>query len=247
MEYSFNLQIAEKFGVNAAIFLKNIGFWIAKNTGNNKHCYDGYHWTYNSISSFTALFPFWNERQIYTVVNNLLEKKIIKKGNYNKIGYDRTLWYTIIDKEVFSICVEPILHKSKMEVTKKQNPTTKKVTPIPDINTDVNPDNKPNKKEKPIKHKHGEYKHVQLTDIEYDKLKERFGDFTKDKIKNLDEYLEIKNVSYKNHYLVILKWERSNEKNQRNFKPGFKGSGEEVREGKTPEKLSNNSTEVSIG
>jgi hypothetical protein len=250
MEYGFNLEIAEKLSVNEAIFLKNIGFWIAKNTCNKKHFKDGHYWTYNSIVSFKALFPFWTEKQIYTIIQKLLDKKIIKKGNFNKIGYDRTLWYTIIDKKVYSICVKPILPKSKMDITNESNRLPENVKPIPDINTDIITDNKPDKKkkEKPVKHKHGEYKHVQLTDDQFNNLVEMLGENGLQYwIKKVDEYLELNpKKSYGNHLLVIKNWSRRNGKDQQSNAESFKESGGEIRKGES-EKLSNTSTEITIG
>ena len=60
-------------------------------------------------------------------------------------------------------------------------------------------------KSKPTKHKHGEYKHVLLTDEEYELLKDKVDN--RDKwIKILDEAIETKGYKYKNHSLVIQKW-----------------------------------------
>ena len=55
------------------------------------------------------------------------------------------------------------------------------------------------------KHKHGEYNHVLLTDDEYQKLLEEY-DNAEEIIKYLDEYIEMKGVSYKSHYMAIKKW-----------------------------------------
>lgn len=72
-------------------------------------------------------------------------------------------------------------------------------------------------KEKEIHHRHGEFGHVLLTDREYDKLVEDFGeDLTAGGIKAVDEYCEQKGTSYKNYNLTIRKWgiERAREENQ---------------------------------
>ena len=60
---------------------------------------------------------------------------------------------------------------------------------------------------KAVKHKHGEYNHVLLTDKEVEKLIEEHGkDMTVKLIKFLDEYIEMKGYKAKNHYLAIKKW-----------------------------------------
>lgn len=57
------------------------------------------------------------------------------------------------------------------------------------------------------KKKYGEYAHVMLTDSDYEKLKNTYGeDMTNDCIKYLDEYIEMKGYKAKNHYLCIKKW-----------------------------------------
>jgi hypothetical protein len=62
-------------------------------------------------------------------------------------------------------------------------------------------------KKKPVKHKHGEYKHVLLTDEEVDKLKKEYGEaMTRNLIVFLDEYIEMKGYKAKSHYLAIRKW-----------------------------------------
>ena len=56
-----------------------------------------------------------------------------------------------------------------------------------------------------IKHKYGEYKHVLLTDKEYEKLKKDYVNY-EELIKYLDEYIEMKGYKAKNHNLAIRKW-----------------------------------------
>ena len=56
---------------------------------------------------------------------------------------------------------------------------------------------------------------VELTDGEYQKLVERFGEYdTKDKIENLALYIKSKEAKYKCHYSTILSWDRKNAKEQ---------------------------------
>ena len=57
------------------------------------------------------------------------------------------------------------------------------------------------------KNKHGEYKHVLLTDEELSKLSKEFSSIDA-MIKNLDEYIEMTGKKYKNHNLVLRKWQK---------------------------------------
>lgn len=57
------------------------------------------------------------------------------------------------------------------------------------------------------KHTHGEYKHVRLTDDEYQKLAEEYGQQrTDDAITFLDEYIEEKKYKSQSHYLAMRRW-----------------------------------------
>lgn len=75
-------------------------------------------------------------------------------------------------------------------------------------NTVSNTVQKSNKKEK---HKYGEYKHVQLSDDDMDKLKALFPNDLDKRIKALDEYIEETGKVYKNHYLTITRWAKEDE------------------------------------
>lgn len=76
-----------------------------------------------------------------------------------------------------------------------------------DKDKDTDKDKDKRKKEK-IKHTYGVYKHVRLTDDDYKRLCDEYGDIkTGECITFLDEYIEMK-PRYKanNHYLCIRKW-----------------------------------------
>ena len=60
---------------------------------------------------------------------------------------------------------------------------------------------------KDTKHIYGTYKHVRLTDEEYQKLCKEYGETEAGKaIIYLDEYIEMKGYKAKSHYLCIRKW-----------------------------------------
>jgi uncharacterized phage protein (TIGR02220 family) len=125
MEHSFDIYIAKLYGIPSAVLLKNIYFWIEKNRANEKNYYDGYYWTYNSKKAFAELFPYMTARQIDYALQKLIDDGLIVTGNYNKVAYDRTLWYAITKKGY------SILQKCEMDVTDLGNGDTESVSPIP--------------------------------------------------------------------------------------------------------------------
>ena len=143
MQHSFDIDIATEYGILEAILLNNLWFWIEKNKANNTNFYDGYYWTYNSTRAFNELFPYVSQRQIQTALKRLIDSEILITGNYNKSTYDRTLWYA------FSKKGKCIMQKCKMEDAKMLNGLGENVEPIPDINSNNKPNNKPNKFIKP--------------------------------------------------------------------------------------------------
>ncbi len=135
MHHSFDISIAEKFGVNVAIFLNNMAYWIKHNMANEKHFYDGRYWTFNSVKAYSSLFPYWTEKQVRTVLDQCLDNGLIVKGNYNSNKYDQTKWYSLTD---FSLKLLNLtnLPNGQIELGKKANRNDSKGKPIPNINTD---------------------------------------------------------------------------------------------------------------
>lgn len=63
------------------------------------------------------------------------------------------------------------------------------------------------KKQTEEKHKYGEYQHVLLTDRQYEKLVNDYGEFeVQNAIKFLDEYIQMKGYKAKDHNLALRKW-----------------------------------------
>ena len=139
MIHSFTTHIAEMVGMDGAVFLQHFYFWHLKNKGNNKHKHQGKYWTYNSINGFKEMFTYLSKNQIYYSLKKLEKKGYILKGNFNKIGYDRTSWYALTNKAL-RLFVEGTSSKGQIEVTKRANGDPKKGEPIPDIDTfiDIN-------------------------------------------------------------------------------------------------------------
>lgn len=91
----FNIDDAAKYGVDAAIILHNLRFWLDHNKANNTFIYDGYVWTYNSARAMSDLFPYWTSNKIQKLMKKLESDGVVITGNYNKAGYDKTKWYTL--------------------------------------------------------------------------------------------------------------------------------------------------------
>lgn len=96
--HTFSVRLAEKYGPIESIILSNICWWVEYNEKNGKHFYEGKYWTYNSNSAFEKLFTYLTPSQIRYTIQRLRDKGALFVGNFNRMAYDRTLWYTVSDE-----------------------------------------------------------------------------------------------------------------------------------------------------
>ena len=134
MQHHFDVELAQKYGVAEAILLNHFEYWIELNRTNEKNFYDGRYWTFNSMKAFSKIFPYMTEKKIRNALKHLQDEGLIVTGNYNKLAYDRTLWYA------FSDLAESILPKGQMEDPEMANGYFQKVEPIPDNKPDNDTD-----------------------------------------------------------------------------------------------------------
>lgn len=143
MEHSFLIEDAKKYGVECAVLLKNIRFWLDKNIANSKHIKEERVWTYNSAKAFKELFPYLTERQIRIRLEKLEAAGILITGNFNEKNYDNTKWYSVKEEKYNLFPAsgqdeETHLPNGNMEVTKPSHGCYQTVRPIPYSNTDSN-------------------------------------------------------------------------------------------------------------
>lgn len=119
------IEDLQKYGAEEAIMLYNFRFWIWKNKANEKHFHEGRYWTYNSKKAMVKIFPFWTERRIKTILDNLTKKGALLKGNFSDNKMDRTNWYSLVDGNV-------LMEKQFSSASIDENRP---------LNTDIIPDN----------------------------------------------------------------------------------------------------------
>ena len=118
-----NTTLANEIGLNEAIVLQQINYWIEINKRAGKNYYDGKYWTYNSIKSWHENnFKFLSVETVRRVFTKLEKSGFIITGNYNKDPRDKTKWYTINDKKLEELYFEVEDRKKKLENEKlKEN------------------------------------------------------------------------------------------------------------------------------
>lgn len=215
MVHHFDTEIAEEYGINAAIILENMRFWIDKNAANGVNYHDGRYWTYNSVKAFEVLFPYMKPSTIKRTLQKMEEDGLILTGNYNKSAYDRTKWYALTDKANAIVGNDrSIGQKQQMEELESENGKVENDQPIPDRKPYRKPVDKPD-----IRHKHGEYQNVLLTDSDLSKLKEEYPRDWQERIERLSSYMASTGKSYKSHLATIRNWAR---RDKQADKPAYK-------------------------
>ena len=115
--HHFDVRVAKELGINSAVLLANMIYWIEKNEANETNYHEGKYWTYNSIKAYGEIFPYLSERQIRYALDKLEEENIVITGNFNKVGFDKTKWYTLSDYGksylqsvmfVYTLCLTPL-------------------------------------------------------------------------------------------------------------------------------------------
>jgi len=94
-QHYFNVEIAKEYGLREAIVIQSLGYWLEKNIRDKRNFKEGRAWTFNSVKDMQKYFPYFTEKVLYNILRSLAQQGLIIKGNFNKIGYDKTTWYSL--------------------------------------------------------------------------------------------------------------------------------------------------------
>lgn len=159
-----------------------------------------------------------------TTFSEYKQRKAFKK--LESLGLIRTKLKGVPPKRYIQIDEQQIMNLFDIQIPKNSGSKTEKIQ-------DLNPEklrtnnnttnkntvnNKYNKKENREKKKFGEFGNVLLTDEEYNKLIDRYGEQTTERfIKNLDLWLG-EGHTKKSHYMTIIRWvENEKEKGAKSY------------------------------
>ena len=165
---------------------------------------------------FSDTIPY-NENMLATVTDTNIDvvrnaMKLFTELNLIDVLEDSTIFMSEVDKmlgsegwsaervrnyRVKALQCNTDVTNCNTDVTKSKSKSKSKSIEIDNIDTNVSISN--------AKSKFGEYKHVLLTDEQYQQLKAGYKN-ADELIKFLDEYIEMKGYKAKSHYLAIKKW-----------------------------------------
>lgn len=156
-----------------------------------------------AIVNGTITIPNWEKHQTVDAVERYKEQARERALNYRQRQ-------KAIAAENSSVTQSNVTHNVTRNVTRNVTVTQNHAVEE-DIDKDIEEDIKEIDKEKPTRHKYGEYQNVLLSDEDFEKLKKEFFDWS-DRIERLSAYMASTGKSYKNHLATIRNWARRDSK-----------------------------------
>lgn len=104
------VDLAARYGLDVAVFIQNIYYWVRKNEANQEHFYDGRYWAHSSYRGLEKWFePLWSMQQIKRIVSKCRDQGLLLVGDYNPDGFTHTNWYSVTDAvlEIYGDSPEP--------------------------------------------------------------------------------------------------------------------------------------------
>lgn len=134
-------------GLNKAIFINQLNYWLEINEKADRNFENGYYWVYNTYENWAENdFPFWSVDTVKRVITSLENSGVVISANYNRMKMDKTKWYRI-DYERLQEIIDSVFcpeQKSRKEgsdhITNRADCTVEERNEhkaIPEITTDI--------------------------------------------------------------------------------------------------------------
>lgn len=131
--HMMNVDMAIKYGTDCALLLHHFIHWIRFNHSLGRNFHEGRTWMYQTRKEMAANFPYWSEDEVRRLTDKLVDLGVLRKGNFNKSNFDKTLWYAFENEKMFTI---GNFAKSTGETAKSTGETAK---PIPNTEPNTEP------------------------------------------------------------------------------------------------------------
>jgi DNA-binding PadR family transcriptional regulator len=133
-------ELAEEIGLNEAITLSQLNYWIEKS---GKEI-NGKKWIYKTVDHWNEQdFTFWSKKTIQRTLTKLENEGWIFSDNFNQYGFDKTKWYALNEEKIENLLgiyrhKEPRTKGSRQFVPMEEDILS---LPIPEITTDIKESN----------------------------------------------------------------------------------------------------------
>lgn len=96
--HNFNITLAKRYGIEEAILIEHIYWWIHKNECEEVEdmVHEGAVWCRSTARGFAKYIPYMKPDKIWRILKKL-EGRVLRVGNFNRQALNQTLWYTFTD------------------------------------------------------------------------------------------------------------------------------------------------------
>lgn len=101
ISHAFDTGYAMAYGVDEAIMIRNLQFFITANANRGHNFREGRYWTYDRLEDFLSHFPYWSVQTVRRILASLISQDVIIKGEFNQKWSNRTQWYAFKDQDKF--------------------------------------------------------------------------------------------------------------------------------------------------
>lgn len=137
-KHAFSVEAASIVGINAAILLEHISFWVHQNAAAGRNIRDGAAWTYGSVREIAERFPYMTEKQVRGALDRLQAEGLVKVGNFNRVKYDRTRWFSLTHEgRRIAAAGAMMCEDEQTDLPVKAEGTNTQGVPIPSTKTDL--------------------------------------------------------------------------------------------------------------
>lgn len=88
-----NPELANRIGLNEAIVLQQLSYWITETNSGVEH--SGARWIYNTYEQWYEQFPFWSVETVKRTFTSLVKIGVVKSEKLLRTQRDHTNFYTV--------------------------------------------------------------------------------------------------------------------------------------------------------
>lgn len=96
---TYDPEVAEQYGLEESILLKNFDLWTSpdRENPNDRKYFNGRYWICVSLKELHSIFYHMSTSTIRRTLDNLLDKGLLMKDNFNANPLEKILWYALTD------------------------------------------------------------------------------------------------------------------------------------------------------
>lgn len=99
--HAFNVGHAAIYGIEEALLIQSLAWWLEKNRAEERNVDEGRTWTYNTYEQIAEGFPYLSKEKVRRAILSLVEQGVLLKRHG-----DRCVWLAFADEAAF-LCPPP--------------------------------------------------------------------------------------------------------------------------------------------